>query len=473
MADEEPPKKKQRNYRRDKPWDTPDVDHWKLEEWKDEYSPGAFVEESSFATLFPKYREKYIREAWPIVTRALGKCGVACELNLIEGSMTARTTRKTSDPYVILKGRDLIKLLARSIPVAQALKILDDGMHSDVIKIGGLVRNRDRFVRRRQRLVGPDGQTLKALELLTECYVLVQGNTVAAMGSIKGLKAVRKVVEDCMHNVHPIYNIKILMIKRELAKDPALAEEDWSRFLPTFASKNVPTKKPLKIREKKPYTPFPPPQPPSKIDLQIASGEYFAPEVAKLQAAKDEARVAAAAVPPAAADPEIPKKKRERPGKRKKEASVDVAAPEVSAEDLAAKIRARANLEEDRPESKKRKRKREKREAAELAATEAAAAALTAPPPPMPPPILKKNKKRREAALTTEPSIFSPAERVEKQKKHVSWSPDVVEPRPGLAVPHGRGPSFKAARKAAKRVARVAQTKRELKKSKKKSNKRR
>ena len=148
---EEPPKKKQRNYRRDKPWDNPDIDHWKLEEWKDEYSPGAFVEESSFATLFPKYREKYIREAWPIVTRALGKCGVACELNLIEGSMTVRTTRKTSDPYIILKARDLIKLLARSIPVAQALKILDDGMHSDVIKIGGLVRNRDRFVRRRQR----------------------------------------------------------------------------------------------------------------------------------------------------------------------------------------------------------------------------------------------------------------------------------------------------------------------------------
>ena len=358
---EEPPKKKQRNYRRDKPWDNPDIDHWKLEEWKDEYSPGAFVEESSFATLFPPYREKYIREAWPIVTRALGKCGVACELNLIEGSMTVRTTRKTSDPYIILKARDLIKLLARSIPVAQALKILDDGMHCDVIKIGGLVRNRDRFVRRRQRLVGPDGQTLKALELLTECYVLVQGNTVAAMGSIKGLKAVRKVVEDCMKNVHPIYNIKILMIKRELAKDPALANEDWSRFLPKFASKNVPTKKPLKIREKKPYTPFPPPQPPSKIDLQIASGEYFAPEVAKQQAAKDDAKRAANELPPPPSE-DKPKKKRERPHKRKKDQSVvDVEQPEISADELAAKIRERAGVEAPKPESKKKKRKREQR----------------------------------------------------------------------------------------------------------------
>ena len=31
----------------------------------------------------------------------------------------------------------------------------------------------------------------------------------SAMGSIKGLKNVRKVVEDCMRNVHPVYNIKV------------------------------------------------------------------------------------------------------------------------------------------------------------------------------------------------------------------------------------------------------------------------
>lgn len=280
--------KKSRKHRKDKPWDSDDIDHWKIDAWTDEVAdekhpdkkrtmPG-LLEESSFATLFPKYREKYLREVWPIVTKELDGHKIACELNLVEGSMTVRTTRKTTDPYIVLKARDLIKLLARSIPVNQAIKVLNDDVQCDIIKIGGLVRNKERFVKRRQRLVGPDGATLKAIELLTNCYVLVQGNTVSAMGSYQGLRTVRSIVEDCFANIHPIYNVKRLMIKRELAKDPKLANENWERFLPTFKKKNVQTKKPKNVSTKRAYTPFPPAPVPSKLDQEIASGEYFMKE---------------------------------------------------------------------------------------------------------------------------------------------------------------------------------------------------
>ena len=73
-------------------------------------------------------------------------------------------------------------------------------------------------------------------------------------------------------------------------KDPELKNENWERFLPHFKKRTLSKrKKPLKItdKSKKPYTPFPPPQEKSKVDLQIESGEYFLGWQAKERAAKE------------------------------------------------------------------------------------------------------------------------------------------------------------------------------------------
>ncbi|KIL67379.1 hypothetical protein M378DRAFT_185742 [Amanita muscaria Koide BX008] len=354
-------------HRKDKP---ERAAQWKIDPFQPtDNKAGPFAEESSFATLFPKYREKYLREVWSAVTKALETLGIACTLDLVHGSMSVRTTRKTYDPYMVLKARDMVKLLARGVAINQAVKILEDNIACDIIKIGSLVRNRERYVKRRQRIIGPDGSTLKAIELLTGCYVLVQGSTVSVMGPYKALKEVRRIVLDCMKNIHPIYRIKELMIRRELAKDPKLATESWDRFLPNFRRRHLKTSEKTARKneavtrkedarkaagldretdkpKKKVYTPFPPPQQPRKVDLQLESGEYFLKPHEK--AAREEAK--------------RKQKQAETTAKRQAErAEAFVPPSEPSAPTVEEKIKKKRKLDEggESLEKKKKKKKRE------------------------------------------------------------------------------------------------------------------
>ncbi|KAL7716161.1 KRR-R motif-containing protein 1 [Entamoeba marina] len=247
---------------------------WTISDFKPEDNPHGLLEESSFTQLFPKYREVYLREAWPAITKKLEEVFLKAEIDLVNGTMTVKTTRKTWDPFIIIKGRDMLKLLSRGVPLQKAQDILSDEKWCDVIKIGNMIRNKERFTKRRQRLVGPNGATQKAIEILTGCYILVQGKTVSVIGDTEGIKMVRKIVEDCMNNIHPVYNIKALMIRKELMKNENMKSESWSRYVPQYTKKqNVDSTKAKQLKKKKKdikkkivernkkYTPFPPDRP--------------------------------------------------------------------------------------------------------------------------------------------------------------------------------------------------------------------
>lgn len=106
------------------------------------FKGNCLIDESMFSTLFPKYREQYLKEWWPHVTRLLLKF-VSCRVcvtyhsaycvhaGLGGGQHDGEDDQEDMGPVRHYQGpsliathcqaRDLIKLLARSVPFQQVL----------------------------------------------------------------------------------------------------------------------------------------------------------------------------------------------------------------------------------------------------------------------------------------------------------------------------------------------------------------
>ena len=130
-------------------------------------------------------------------------------------------------------------------------------------------------------------------------------------------------------------------------KDPELKNENWERFLPHFKKRTLSKrKKPLKItdKSKKPYTPFPPPQEKSKVDLQIESGEYFLGRQAMERAAKEKRE----------------EQQREKQTKKEMARQKDFVPPQENVMASSEKEKKRKRREEGGEEGKKKKKKKKR-----------------------------------------------------------------------------------------------------------------
>lgn len=51
----------------------------------------------------------------------------------------------------------MLKLIARSVPFEQAVKVIRDEIFCEIIKCDSFCRNKSKFLKRRERLIGPNG----------------------------------------------------------------------------------------------------------------------------------------------------------------------------------------------------------------------------------------------------------------------------------------------------------------------------
>ncbi|KAF9764382.1 KRR1 small subunit processome component like protein [Nosema granulosis] len=191
-----------------------------------------FAEENKFKCLFPAYREKYIDQTSSYIKMALERKKLSCEINLKDRFIEVSTNKKTRDPFIFIKGCEFIKLVCKCVEVEIAMKVLGDDYCGELIDIRKMVKSEKVFEKRRDRLIGKDSVTLNALKVLTDCYILVAGKVVAVVGSYEGLTTAKHVITGCMNNIHPVFEIKKMIIKKKLSEDPTKKDEDWSKYLP-------------------------------------------------------------------------------------------------------------------------------------------------------------------------------------------------------------------------------------------------
>merc|ERR1712113_1189079 len=141
----------------------------------------------------------------------------------------------------------------------------------DIIKINDLVRQKKK-AKLILQLKGPNGSTLKALELLTNTHIFIMGNTVSVIGAVKNIGAACRVIIECFKNIHPIYHLKSLIFRRKLMSQITFLHDNLEQFLPKF-NKNTKCLHLPNLRVKISILRFKSKQ--SKLDIQLESGEYF------------------------------------------------------------------------------------------------------------------------------------------------------------------------------------------------------
>lgn len=191
-----------------------------------------FVAESEFDVCYPSYREGYIKENISKIEEALNSKKLTLEIDYATRILWVKTNKETCDPYIIVKGHQFLRLLCRGIELKEALRVLEDDVFCEIVKVRNLVKNKEVLINRKERLVGKNEAVMKALRLLTKCHVQIQGNTVACVGPYKGVQEVKRVVEQSMKNIHPVFLLKQLMVKRKLECDKNMKNESWDRYIP-------------------------------------------------------------------------------------------------------------------------------------------------------------------------------------------------------------------------------------------------
>lgn len=118
-----------------------------------------------------------------------------------DGTVTVQASKRTDDPTLIWKARDIVQAIGRGFSEERALALLNDDFYLEILTLNGSPKTIKRL---KGRIIGQKGFSRRQIEECTKSFISVSGKTVALIGELDDLKVCKKAVDMLITgNPHP------------------------------------------------------------------------------------------------------------------------------------------------------------------------------------------------------------------------------------------------------------------------------
>lgn len=113
-----------------------------------------------------------------------------------EGTVALSPTEEMDDPLGVWKTNHIVKAIGRGFNPEMALKLNEDDVYLEVIKLPLYVgKSKKALARQKGRIIGKDGKTRELIINMAEVAMAVYGKTVSFIGDIENVMVAKEAVE--------------------------------------------------------------------------------------------------------------------------------------------------------------------------------------------------------------------------------------------------------------------------------------
>jgi ribosomal RNA assembly protein len=113
-----------------------------------------------------------------------------------EGLVTINPTLDMEDQLGVWKTNHIVKAIGRGFNPETALKLLDDDMYLEIIKLPLFVgKSKKALARYKGRIIGKDGKTREIIVGMAEVDMAIYGKTVSIIGLLDNVEIAKEAVE--------------------------------------------------------------------------------------------------------------------------------------------------------------------------------------------------------------------------------------------------------------------------------------